>query len=67
MLSRAEAAAYVGVSANTFTRMVEDKLMPRPVQVYARLLWDVRKLDMAIDALSEDDSEIGEANEWDDA
>ena len=50
-LSRAEAARYVGVSTGTFDKMVTDKLMPRPIRVYGRVLWDVRAVDACFDAL----------------
>lgn len=64
LLSRMEAAAYTGVSATTFDKMVNDRIMPQAKRVYARVLWDVRELDAAIDALpgGEDDSGL---NEWD--
>lgn len=65
MLSRAEAAAYSGISPTTFDRMIADRLMPGPKRVYGRVLWDVRALDAAIDALPDDDANDGEINEWD--
>lgn len=64
MLNRAEAAAYVGVSVNTLDRMIADRLMPGPIRVYSRTLWDVRALDFAIDALPGNDWG-DEANDWD--
>lgn len=69
LLSRAEAAAYAGVSPNTFDRMMGDGFMPGPKRVYARVLWDVRALDAAIDTLPGDndssDADGSDANEWD--
>jgi predicted DNA-binding transcriptional regulator AlpA len=50
-LSRLQAAAYVGVSVTTFDRMVKDRLMPGPMRIYSRNVWDRRKVDAAIDAL----------------
>jgi predicted DNA-binding transcriptional regulator AlpA len=50
-LSRVEAAAYVGVSPTTFDRMISDGLMPRPIRIYGRTVWDLRKLDAAFAAL----------------
>ena len=50
-LSRVEAARYVGVSPTTFDKMVDDKIMPPPIRVYARTLWDIRAIDAAFDAL----------------
>jgi predicted DNA-binding transcriptional regulator AlpA len=51
-LSRTQAATYVGVSPSTFDRMVRDKLMPAPVRVYNRTIWDRQRLDAAFGALS---------------
>lgn len=69
LLSRAEAAAYAGVSPSTFDKMMLDGLMPGPVRVYARTLWDVRALDAAIDDLSNPEpmaeGDNPETNEWD--
>lgn len=60
-LSRVEAATYVGVSPTTFDAMVKDKLMPKPLKMGSRRVWDVRALDNAFDALAAPD----EANPWD--
>ncbi len=69
LLSRVEAAAYSGVSPNTFARMMGDGLMPGPKRVYGRVLWDVRALDAAIDTLPGDgdssDAGSSDINEWD--
>ena len=59
-LSRDEAAMYVGVSAAKFDEMVADGRMPGPVQIDARKIWDIRSIDMAFDALSQETS-----NTWD--
>jgi predicted DNA-binding transcriptional regulator AlpA len=59
-LSRDEAAMYVGVSTAKFDDMVADGRMPEPVQIDARKIWDVRSIDMAFDALSQETS-----NSWD--
>ena len=59
-LSRGEAAMYVGVSAAKFDEMVADGRMPEPVQIDARKIWDIRSIDMAFDALSQETS-----NTWD--
>jgi predicted DNA-binding transcriptional regulator AlpA len=50
-LSRTEAARYVGISPVTFDRMVRDGLMPKPVRIYGRVVWDARAIDAAFDAL----------------
>lgn len=64
LLSRVEAAAYVGVSPNTFDRMMTDGFMPGPKRVYGRVLWDVRALDAAINSLP-GDGKSAQANPWD--
>lgn len=50
-LSREEAADYLSLSPNTFDRMVGDGLMPKPVRVYGRNVWDIRQIDSAFDRL----------------
>jgi predicted DNA-binding transcriptional regulator AlpA len=54
-LSRVEAAAYIGVSPTTFDRLIADKLMPGPIRIYGRTVWDIRKLDAAFSALDKSD------------
>jgi predicted DNA-binding transcriptional regulator AlpA len=60
-LSRDEAAMYVGVSASKFDEMVADGRMPVPVRIDARKIWDIRSLDLAFDALPQEDPN----NSWD--
>lgn len=62
-LCRAEAAAYLGISPNTFDRMVEDGRMPGPKRINSRKVWDRLALDVAFVALPGED----EANPWDEA
>jgi hypothetical protein len=52
MLSREEAAAYCGVSPTLFDAQVAQDILPQGVWLGGRKLWDVRKLDKALDALS---------------
>lgn len=52
-LSRAEAAAYVGVGTSMFDRMVKDSRMPQPVRIDGRTVWDRVQLDRAFTALSD--------------
>ena len=61
-LSRVQAARYVGVSPSLFDEMVKDGPAPRPFRINTRVIWDVRDLDVAIDALK---GEPDEANSWD--
>ncbi|MGA7810840.1 helix-turn-helix transcriptional regulator [Bradyrhizobium sp.] len=61
-LRRLEAAHYVGISPSTFDRWVEDGALPEPIRRGGVVLWDLRKLDVAFDALSGD---AEDANPWD--
>ncbi len=51
VLCRAAAAAYVGVSAGTFDSMVAEGQMPAAWRIGSRLVWDLRRLDAALDEL----------------
>lgn len=50
-LNREEAADYLSISPNTYDRLVADGLMPKPVQVYGRKVWDRFAIDRAFEAL----------------
>lgn len=68
LLSRPEAAAYAGVGTTFFDRLIAEGLMPKPLRLATRTLWDVRALDAAIDDLrdSVDSPEaIGSDNDFD--
>lgn len=58
-----EAAEYIGVSARKFDELVADGRMPKPKRIDGRLVWDVRALDLAFDALP--GSGPDEPNPWD--
>ena len=60
-LRREEAAAYIGVSATIFDRMVADGLMPKGMLVYCCRIWKRRKLELAFDAL---DSGASPEDDW---
>jgi predicted DNA-binding transcriptional regulator AlpA len=62
-LRRVEAAVYVGVSPTKFDELVETGHLPQPKRIDRIVVWDVRKLDDAFDALPGDDSDVG--NPWD--
>jgi predicted DNA-binding transcriptional regulator AlpA len=55
-LSRVQSAEYVGVSPTTFDRMVKERLMPQPLHIYGRRVWDRHKIDVAFAALESDDA-----------
>ena len=51
LLSADQAAAYVGVSVNTFTSRIGDP-WPEAIRIGGRALYDRRAIDRAVDALS---------------
>lgn len=70
-VSRQEAAAYIGVSATLFDRLVVDGLMPDARMIYGRRIWDVAEVTQAFRALPHRSEPIGSThvshNPWDDA
>lgn len=62
-LSRAGAAAYVGISPTLFDAMVKDGRMPSPIRMNARTIWDRFKIDEAFDELQGESA--SEINPWD--
>ncbi len=62
-LRRDEAAAYVGCSARKFVELVGDGRMPKPKHMDGVVVWDVRRLDFAFDALPDEDGGVAE-NQW---
>lgn len=66
-LSRAEAAAYVGVSAGHFDKLVTDGTMPAPKQLRGRLVWDRVALDRAFSDLPDASGDAPPAGDdvWD--
>ena len=61
-LRRAEAAAYIGVSAGTFDKLVEQGAMPGPKSIMSCKVWDREEVDRAFAALPD----TSEANPWHD-
>ena len=61
LLRRTEAATYVGVSGSKFDQLVADGRMPKQIKLDGCALWDMRRLDVTIDALAD---EVDEANPW---
>lgn len=56
-LSREEAARYIGVSATKFDQMIAENQMPRPKRLGGRVVWDRIALDMAFNALPDENAE----------
>lgn len=52
LLTREQAARYVGMSPTTFDTHVAQGKWPAPLKLGGLTRWDVRELDSAIDALS---------------
>lgn len=63
-LSREEAAAYIGVSASLFDRMVKEGKMPNPKRYGARVIWDRFQLDAAFAALPTDGPNAADDDIW---
>ena len=63
-LSREQAAEYIGVGATKFDEMVGDGRMPKPKKIDGRIVWDLRKLDAAFDALEDQDT-AQKRRKWD--
>lgn len=62
-LRREEAAAYLGFSARKFDELVADGRMPKPKRIDGVVVWDLRRLDFAFDALPDEDGQVSE-NPW---
>ncbi len=67
LLSRDNAAAYLGIVAETFEEHVRPHV--KPVEIGSRRLWDVRALDRWLDRRSgarepDEDDLIRSAGEW---
>ncbi|MET0530860.1 MAG: hypothetical protein ABW003_21405 [Microvirga sp.] len=62
-LGRIEAAAAIGVSANTFDIMVRAGQMPRPRIIGKRRIWKVDELSAAFDALPREGGDV-ELDTW---
>ena len=65
-LSRSEAATYLGISSAKFDELVRDGRMPVAKRIDGRKVWDVLQLDLAFDALPDDDCQT-QRNTFDDA
>jgi predicted DNA-binding transcriptional regulator AlpA len=55
LISRRDAAEYLGIGTTTFDGLVQRELMPRPKTIGRRRVWDLQQIDRAIDELPEVD------------
>ena len=54
-LARAQAAAFIGISAPTFDRLVASGLTPKPKRIVTRLVWNRREIERAFSSLETTD------------
>jgi predicted DNA-binding transcriptional regulator AlpA len=52
-LRREDAAFYIDVSPTKFDQLVAEGRMPQPCRIDGCVRWDIRKLDMAADLISD--------------
>ena len=52
LLSREEAAAYLGISPSLFEQKVNLGMFPLPLSIGTRKLWDRHKLDESVNVLA---------------
>ncbi len=50
-VNREQAAAFIGISASLFDRLVQANAMPEPRTLAGRLVWDVEEVAQAFRAL----------------
>ena len=50
VLSREQAADYVGLGVTFFDKQVKAGIFPDSVRIGSRKLWDIRQLDRALDS-----------------
>ena len=62
-LRRIEAATFIGISPTKFDEMVKDGRLPQPKHIDRIVVWDLRQLDNAFEALPGGTDESG--NPWD--
>jgi len=64
-LSRSQAAAYIGVGATLFDRLVMAGTMPRPREIGGRRVWDRQEVDRAFEELPHVGDAASARNPWD--
>jgi predicted DNA-binding transcriptional regulator AlpA len=50
-LGAEDAAAFIGVSAGTFYKAVENGLMPEPFELFGRKIWSATEIEAALKRL----------------
>jgi len=60
---RSEAAMYIGVSTSAFDKPVAEEVMPGPIAIGSRRVWDIRAIDLAFDKLA-DVPKAPKKNSW---
>ena len=63
-LSRIDAAFYVGVSATHFDLQVAEGVLPKPIKMGGRFLYDRKALDSFFDSFNETVPALG-LSKWD--
>lgn len=66
-LSREEAADYVGIGATLFDALVTEGKLPKAIALHGRRVWDRKRIDAALDRISDDGDIAGTTKEWDTA
>lgn len=64
-LPRGRAAEYLGISPSHFNKMVKAGLIPAPIALHGKDVWDRYALDLVFDALPGEDAPP-ETNSWSD-
>ena len=62
---REDAAGYLSISPTHFNKLVRDGLLPQPMALGGRRVWDVRALDRVLDRALDAWPESGDTNPWD--
>ncbi len=61
LVRREGAAGYLSISPSKFSELVSAGRLPKPKHIDGCVLWDIRDIDLAIDALSDD---TADKSEW---
>jgi predicted DNA-binding transcriptional regulator AlpA len=64
-LNREQAAEYVGIGTTLFDRLIADGVMPKPIEIGGRRVWDRWQLDTSFGALADSTATDDGADYWD--